>query len=104
MIIPGPPSQIVIFSCACCIKVSKDITEKPCNGKTVKNDRRNYCYQLILDTWQNENDWENTHIFVMILISFWDGWKWKIINHKNAKFSKLRDFEMVMGQFFDYMK
>ena len=85
---------------------SKDKTEQLCNGKTVKNDRRNDCNWLILvlkDTWHYEKDWENTHIFVKMLFSFWGDWKWKYRNHKNTKFSKLRNFAILLGQFFYHM-
>ena len=59
---PSHHKEISILQMFLKLKVEiliKDITEKPCNEKTVKNDRRNYCNQLILvlkDTRQNEND------------------------------------------------
>ena len=88
------------------ILVNKVKTEKPCNGKTIKNGRRNDCNWLILvlkDTWHYERDWENAHIYVKMLFSFWGDWKWKIRNHKNAKFSKLSNIEILMEEFFYFM-
>ena len=84
----------------------KDKTEKPCTGKTVKNDRRNYCNWLILalkDTWHYEKDWESSHKFVKMLFYFWGDWKWKNKNHKHTKFSKLSNFVILLGKFFCYM-
>ena len=53
---------------------NKVFAEKLSNGKTAENDRRNDRNLLILvlkDTWHYEKDWENTHIFVWLLFSFW---------------------------------
>ena len=42
-------------------------------------------------------------IYVKMLFSFWGDWKWKIRNHKNAKFSKLSNIEILMEEFFYFM-
>ena len=96
------PKKITIFNPTS----YKDKTEKPCTGKTVKNDRRNDCNWLILalkDTWHYEKDWKSTHKFVKMLFYFWGDWKWNNKNHKHTKFSKLSNFVILLCKFLCYM-